>query len=114
MPSFFPQAILEMWKFDIEFWEFESLNQAIRSGVLRQVKQLAFEIHMPIFQTGGVGAMLYQTTYEMLLELERQGFRKFRCDTNKSNKYINRRTGRRSPGCCFEMYYINLRFLKEK
>ena len=102
-----------MWKFDIELWEFESLNQVIRSGVLRQVKQLAFELHMPIFQTGGISALLYQTMYEMLLELERQGFRKFRSDTNRANIYTNIRTGRRSPGR-FEMYYINLRFLKQE
>ena len=102
-----------MWKFDIEFWEFESLNQVIRSGVLRQVKQLAFELHMTIFQRGGISALLYQTTYEMLLELERQGFRKFRSDTNRANIYTNIRTGRRSPGR-FEMYYINLKFLKQE
>ena len=103
-----------MWKFDIEYWEFESLNQVIRSGVLRQVKQLAFELHMPIFQRRGISALLYQTTYEMLLELERQGFRKFRCDINKTHNYTNTRTARRSPGCCFEMYYINLRFMKQE
>ena len=101
-----------MWKFDIESSEFEVLQQVIRTGILRQVKQLAFELHMPFFRN--VGAGLYMTTYEALLELERQGFRKFRSHQNPSGPFFNPRSGRGSKGCCFEIYYINLRFLAQK
>ena len=72
-----------------------------------------FEIHMIKFhQVGGSG--LYITTYEALLELERQGFRKFLAHQNPAAAYVNPRTGKRSKGCCFEKYHINLRFLAHK
>ena len=110
---FILQAVLEYLKFDIEFWEFEVLQQIIRTGVLNQVKQMAFEIHMNIFYRMG-GSGLYITTYEALLELERQGFRKFLAHQNPAAAYVSPRTGKRSKGCCFEIYYINLRFLAHK
>ena len=104
-----PQAILEMWKFDIEKSDLEVLNQVVRSGILRQVKQVAFELHMQTLRS--VGAGLFQWTYEILLELERQGFRKFRSHQNWHGKSVNSRSGRSDGGCCFEVYYINLKFL---
>ena len=104
-----PQAILELWKFDIETSDLEVLNQVVRSGILRQVKQVVFELHMETLRR--VGAGLFQSTYEILLELERQGFRKFRSHQNPNSKSVNSRTGRPDQGCCFEVYYINLRFL---
>ena len=101
-----------MLKFDIENGEFEALRQILPSGILRQVKQLAFELHLWEFPRIGVG--LYQTAYRLLLELERQGFRRFRSHINPAARFFNRRTGRQAPGCCFEMYYVNLRFLTQK
>ena len=110
---FILQAVLEYLKFDIEAWEFEVLQQIIRTGVLNQVKQMAFELHMTKFHEVG-GSGLYITTYEALLELERQGFRKFFTHQNPNSVFVNPRTGRESKGCCFEIYYINLRFLAHR
>ena len=109
---FFSQAILEVWKFDIEFGEYEVLQHVVRSGLLRQVKQVAFELHTRYFHL--VGAGLYMTIYEALLELERQGFRKFRSRQNPVAPFLNPRTGKMNNGCCFEVNYINLRFLAQK
>ena len=113
MQLFILQAVLEYLKFDIEFWEFEVLQQIIRTGVLNQVKQMAFELHMARFNGGGASG-LYTVMYEALLELERQGFRKFLTHQNPVNPYVNPRTVRKNKGCCMEVYYINLRFLARK
>ena len=114
MLIFHPQAVLEYLKFDIEFWEFEVLQQIVRTGVLNQVKQIAFELHMAKFHEEVGGSALYTTMHEALLEMERQGFRKFLTHQNQALPFFNYRTGRNSKGCCFELYYINLRFLAHK
>ena len=101
-----------MLKFDIEFGEFEALQQMLRTGILSHVKQLAFELHVQTLYQLGPG--IFKTMYWMLLELERQGFRRFRSDINRNGPINNPRTGVHLPGCCFEMYYINLQFLTNK
>ena len=111
---FHPQAVLEYLKFDIEFWEYEVLQQIVRTGVLNQVKQIAFELHMAKFHMEVGGSALYTTMHEALLEMERQGFRKFLTHQNQALPFFDYRTGRSSKGCCFELYYINLRFLTHK
>ena len=95
---------------DIEFSEYEVFQQALTTGILSRVKQLAFELH--VAKMFWFGPQLFRSAYLMLLELERQGFRKFRSDLNKHSAYRNYRTGVSPGGCCFEMYYINLKFLK--
>ena len=107
----FPQATLEMLKFNVEHGEIEALQQMLPTGILRQVKQIAFELH--IWQLGLVGLPMFQIWYWMLLELERQGFRRYRCDVNPFNQIKNLRTGYGYNGCCYEMYYINLKFLTQ-
>ena len=107
----FPQATLEMLKFDVEHGEIEALQQLLPTGILRQVKQLAFELH--IWYLGVMGIPMFQTWYMMLIELERQGFRRYRTDINPTNRIRNARTGNRYNGCCYEMYYINLKFLSQ-
>ena len=101
-----------MLKFDIEYGEFEALEQMLHTGILRQVKQLAFELHVNILYI--FGPEIYKTVYRMLLELERQGFRRFRSDINRNAPFTNPRTGVNISGCCFEMYYINLNFIVNK
>ena len=98
-----------MLKIDIEYGEYEVLQQALPTGILRNVKQLAFELHMWHFPTMGLG--MFRTAYSLLLELERQGFRRFHSHINPLEPFTNIRTGRRSKGCCFELYYVNLKFL---
>ena len=107
----FHKATLEMLKFDIEYGEIEALQQMLPTGILRKVKQIAFELH--IWELGVVGLPMFQKWYWMFLELERQGFRRYRCDVNPTNQIRNRRTGNRYNGCCYEMYYINLKFLAQ-
>ena len=100
-----------MLKFDIEHVEIEALQQMLSTGILRQVKQIAFEFH--IWQLGVMGIPMFRIWYLILIELERQGFRRYRCDINRTNKISNERTGNNYDGCCYEMYYINLKFLAQ-
>lgn len=78
-----------MVKMDIEGDEWKSFQQMFTENSLRNVKQLAYEIH------------LYQKVdmFSILMKLEKLGFRKFMIHHN--------------PVCsfCFELYYINTNFI---
>ena len=101
-----------MLKFDIELGELEALQQILPTGILRKVKQLAFEFHFIHLER--LGPEMFRTWYSIFLELERQGFRKFKVHLNPNEKHTNKRSGTYHPGCCYEMYYINLHFLSDK
>ena len=102
-----------MLKFDIEHGEIEALQQMLPTGILRQVKQIAFELHIYKYYLGVMSIPMFQTWYLMLRELERQGFRRYRTDINRAYQIINARTGNHYEGCCYEMYYINLKYLAQ-
>ena len=106
------QATLEMLKFDIEVMEIEALSHMLLTGILQNVKQLAFELHFMDLLV--LGPEIFRTWYLIFLELERQGFRKFKWHLNPSTPGWNVRSGRLFNGCCYELYYINLRFLSDK
>ena len=97
-----------MLKFDIEHSEWFSLCAMFNEGMLHNVRQLFFEIHIR-------GKSLVQDFYDMteiLLEIERIGFRQFHCHHNPAGQYYSKHTGK-ERSCCYELYYINTNFLQD-
>ncbi len=52
----------------------------------------------------------YTNWYSVLLGLEHQGFRRFHYHFNPYGRFTSLRTGR-DRSCCYELYYINLKYL---
>jgi len=91
---------------DVEGAEWKSLQNMLRSTVLRRVKQLAMEIH--VYHKPNLAKLLEYWT--ILHQLEERGFRRWHWTINYhgANMYAVS-TGSRST--CYEMVYINANFL---
>lgn len=98
-------TIIDYLKIDVESSEWPSLVPMLEGDTLSRVKQFGVEIHIGQFT---VQTLYYQ--YMLLKRLEDAGFRRWYFARNYY-RVIKRRTGFRS--CCYEMVYINTRFLKQ-
>ena len=99
--------VIDVLKFDIERSEWFSLCAMFNEGMLHNVRQLVFEIHIR-------RKSLLQDFYDMaeiLLEIERIGFRRFHYHRNPAGRYYSKLTGI-ERSCCFELFYINTNFLQ--
>ena len=83
--------IIDMLKMDVEYSEWSSFEAMFEENSLRNVKQLAFEIH--------IGQSNFQKYFHTLMQLEKIGFRRYLMNRNI---YCNN---------CFELYYVNMNFL---
>jgi len=94
---------IDYLKIDIEGSEWESIDSIVASGLLSRVRQLALEIHVHSRTT----AQMY-SSYLRLKALEDVGMRKWYCS---QNYYNLRRTRIGFRTCCYELIYINTKFL---
>jgi hypothetical protein len=95
--------IIDYLKMDVEGSEWDSVANMCSTGVLDRVKQFGLEIH--------VGAKTFYKYYLILKQLEERGFRRWYWAMNfrASNIYVERPGVSRS--CCYEMVYINTKYL---
>lgn len=109
------KGVIDILKIDIEFYEWECMRNMISDNSLENVKQLMFEMHTPEVamvqrpSTKEDFAMMY----DLLSDLEKAGFRRYNVHVNPLGQYTSSRTGK-TRSCCFELYYVNIRFLKLK
>ena len=85
----------------------------IQDSALTNIRQLAMEVHTPELHTVARSATredLYNM-YEILLALEKIGFRRYRVHANNQGRYLSARTGKPQT-CCYEMYFLNINFLR--
>ncbi|KAH9509700.1 hypothetical protein Btru_044283 [Bulinus truncatus] len=91
---------IDYLKMDIEYSEWSVLRQAVRDGALKNVKQLAFEMHTPelfrIYKKKGESfpersrekdRSDFIIMFDTLFSLEAQGFRKFNYRLNPFGEY---------------------------
>ena len=90
---------------DVESSEWASLSQMLSDGVLSKVKQLGIELHMT-----GTDAKSLFNMYEIVKRLEDQGFRRW---YYTPNFYHLKWTHNGFRSCCYEMVYINTKFLQQ-
>ena len=100
--------IIDVLKFDIEFSEWSCLCTMFNEGVLHNVRQLVFEIHIGRQSS----AQDYYDMMEILLEIERIGFRRFHYHRNPACQYRSKRSGKQLT-YCYELFYINTNFLPD-
>lgn len=89
---------------DIESSEWPSLGPMLADDTLSRVKQFGVEIHM-----GGINVQSLYQKYMLLKQLEDAGFRRWYF---ARNYYALQKTKNGFRSCCYEMVYINSRFLK--
>ena len=85
----------------------------LKEQSLKNVKQFVFEIHTSEVYTINRPSHKenFLEWYNVLLGLEKHGFRRYHHHFNPNGQYTSVRTGR-DRTCCYELYYINIRFLK--
>jgi hypothetical protein len=104
---------IDVIKIDIDYNEWACLRKLAEDGSLDGVKQLIFEIHTSEVETIRQPSSKedFVSMYDSLVSLERAGFRKYKYHCNDFGRYTSVRTGK-SRSCCYELFYINIRFLK--
>ena len=99
------QSVVDYFKMDIEGSEVPSLKEMIPSGSLKNVKQLAFEVHM--YDQTKLGRYNF---YSLLYSLEKLGFRRYYYHINP-NCFRRSRVSGIARSMCYELYYININYL---
>ena len=109
------QKIIDYMKIDIEYSEWKSFEAIFFEKSLKNVKQLAFEIHTPEVVVNGANRPSkkedFSHMYDILLKLEKEGFRRYHSHANPMGMYTSTRTGL-ARTCCHEIFYIYLKFMK--
>ena len=109
------QKTIDVLKIDIEYNEWSCFRTMFKEGVLRHVRQLVFEIHTSEIYTIKRASTTedFKMMSDVLLEIEKLGFRRFYYHYNPFGKYLSVRSGKQRT-CCYELSYVNINFLKEE
>lgn len=106
--------VIDLLKMDIEFDEWKCLEAMIADQSLSNVKQLIFEAHSPLKFNTDINATEMAEHYRRMLsileKLEKSSFRRYFYHPNPVGKVVSAIDGGLVE-CCFELYYINLKFL---
>ena len=104
---------MDILKIDIDYNEWDALRNVIRDGSLRRVRQLVLEVHTPEIHVINRPSIAddFIDMYNILLELEKIGFRRYHHHVNPTGIYTSLRSGK-SRSCCYDLSYINIRYLK--
>jgi len=103
------EDIIDFLKFDIEGSEWEVIRNMYEDQSLRNVKQIAFVVHIDLRFYKSVSKWMMQL--ETLKLLNRAGFLKWHDHENQTTMRRTNRTGRgHLRPCCYELYYVNKRF----
>ena len=99
--------MIDVLKFDIEGSEWERLRVMAVDGSLANVKQLMLEFHTPEVTASKSD---FVEMHGLLSSLEKSGFRRYHQHQNPNCIYTSTRTGKQYAHC-YELYYINTRYL---
>lgn len=112
---------IDFLKIDIEGDEWDSLHAAFIQNALKNVKQLALEVHtdelVPSFEaasgrTSGkpTSPGRYKKFVKVMEALERAHFFKWRSQPNPTSSFRSPNTSKKRT-CCYDLNYINLNFI---
>ena len=106
------QKNIDYLKIDIEYNEWAALEVILQQNSLKNVKQFAIETHTAELHRKVTTAFEFLRYYNVLLGLEKQGFRRYHYHFNPYGRYTSKRSGK-DRSCCYELYYVNINFLKD-
>ena len=104
------QVVIDVLKIDIDYAEWESLPEILSADSLRDVRQMVLEIHTPEVFGRATDEQHFRRMWSTLADIEFLGVRRYWVHPNPAGHYISLRTGL-SKTCCYDMGYINVRFL---
>jgi hypothetical protein len=110
------QKVIDYLKFDVEFAEYETLqsffNLSAAAELLQSlVKQVGFEVHVKNRTPSRDAVPELYNAWSILSQFERKlGFRRWYFGVNPYGIYDVQHGVKRS--CCYEVVYINPRFLR--
>ncbi|XP_036623804.1 methyltransferase-like protein 24 [Trichosurus vulpecula] len=103
---------IDVLKADLESAEWKILENLILEGVLEQIGQLVFEIHLhwPGFEIGGNDSAVVRFWYSLLKELELKDFRLFHTykDLSKPQLFLKKELFNASS--CYVLSWVNMRW----
>ena len=102
---------MDYLKIDIEYWEWDSLETALKDGSLKNVKQLGIEFHRDELMYQKTSFRHYIKYFNVFQGLRNAGFYKwfYRLNPLSMAMYSIDMGGR--IDCCYEFVYLNLNFL---
>ncbi len=106
------QRVIDFLKVDVEGAEFAVLREMVDSGIHRQVKQLAVELHTPRMRKRqeAMSAIDYGEIYDLLYDLEGVGFVQYLHNaTYDCCGKFTRLTG--DTKCCVQLYFVNSKYM---
>lgn len=103
-------TVIDYLKFDIEWIEWDVLENFFLDNELKNVKQLGFEIHFgdPSTALDFFNSRMFTARWRLLKKLEEKGFARWHAHANPKGFYINREL----RTYIFEVYYLNLNMLQ--
>ena len=99
------QVLIDYLKFDVEHAEWKAIPNMVKTGALRNVKQIGFEVHRPRGQTTEV--------FHLIELLTKQGFRKWNYHFNPACTYTTNSSHIKTSQC-IELYYLNMNVSENK
>ncbi|ESO11064.1 hypothetical protein HELRODRAFT_167589 [Helobdella robusta] len=97
-------STIDYLKIDIESYEWESMDTAVKDGSLRNVKQIGVEFH----RTGTLTKEFYLDKLNTFARLHDAGFRKWRTHLNVPCGVLYSDITQGFMSICNELYYLNL------
>ena len=109
------QRTIDYLKMDVEFSEWPALYDMIRSGIIRDVRQLALEVHTPEMdihtrpdhQCTWSTKDTYAFMLKVITELRNMGFNLYYSRTNYRTLFTSMLTGL-NRYCCYNIHMVNL------
>ncbi|XP_074652872.1 putative methyltransferase-like protein 24 [Tubulanus polymorphus] len=104
--------IIDFFKIDVEYSEWDTFEQMIKAGTFNRVKQIGVEYHI---HNANQGNKEYEAKHKNEIRrhltifdnLEAYGFKIYHFHTNiVANPYVSSLTGK-NERCCQEIYYVN-------
>lgn len=104
------QATIDYLKIDIEYFEWEALEAALKDGSLGNVKQLGFEIHTDELFNRTTSVANYERFLKIFKDLRDAGFYKWHAHLNPLSAVVASNITNKKVMCCYELIYINTNF----
>ncbi|ESN94644.1 hypothetical protein HELRODRAFT_164523 [Helobdella robusta] len=105
------EKTIDYLKIDIEYWEWEALDQAIQDGSLSKVKQIGLEVHRHEIYSKTSSVDNYKLYFKIFSKLRDLGFYRWNSHLNpQSYTAISTYSGQKIM-CCHEIIFINVNYL---
>lgn len=117
---------IDVLKMDVDYYEWEVLKHLLSTRILTRTKQLLLEVHTRDVRGTAPSKEDFLFYHGILDRLEALGFRRFNSHANPRGRGIlfqarsheseveKKKSSSIGRTCCYELYYININFIKDR